>query len=87
MPYLTDLTRVSGAPAIEDQAIDRVHRLGQKKETRVFRLVVNNSIEESVLSVQQDKRKLAMLAFSESEEQNKRTAARSRIADIQRLLA
>ena len=46
------------APAIEDQAVDRVHRLGQKKETRVFRLVMDGSVEEDTLAVQADKRKL-----------------------------
>jgi SNF2 family DNA or RNA helicase len=39
-----DLT-LCRAPAIEDQAVDRVHRLGQKKETRVVRLVIHDSIE------------------------------------------
>jgi SWI/SNF-related matrix-associated actin-dependent regulator of chromatin subfamily A3 len=55
------------APAIEDQAVDRVHRLGQKRETKVFRLVVEGSIEERVLSIQEDKRKLMGLAFAEKE--------------------
>jgi SWI/SNF-related matrix-associated actin-dependent regulator of chromatin subfamily A3 len=49
------------APAIEDQAVDRVHRLGQKKDCRVFRLVVEGTIEDNVLSIQQDKRKLMHL--------------------------
>ena len=39
------------APAIEDQAIDRVHRLGQKKPTMVFRLVMKLSIKERVLDI------------------------------------
>lgn len=74
------------APAIEDQAVDRVHRLGQKKETKVFRLVMNGSIEERTLDIQADKRKLMMMAFSEKA--NKRSAPKAgRIADIQRLLA
>jgi SWI/SNF-related matrix-associated actin-dependent regulator of chromatin subfamily A3 len=46
------------APAIEDQAIDRVHRLGQKKPITVFRLVMKSSIEERVLDIQEEKRKL-----------------------------
>ncbi|EGP87933.1 SNF2 family DNA-dependent ATPase domain-containing protein [Zymoseptoria tritici IPO323] len=74
------------APAIEDQAVDRVHRLGQKKETKVFRLVMEGSIEEETIRIQTDKRKLMALAFSEKS--NKRAAPKtSRIADIQRLLA
>nr|POF17798.1 putative swi/snf-related matrix-associated actin-dependent regulator [Quercus suber] len=74
------------APAIEDQAVDRVHRLGQKKETRVFRLVMEDSIEQHTLGIQAEKRKLMMLAFSERD--SKRLAARQgRLADIQKLLA
>lgn len=73
------------APAIEDQAVDRVHRLGQKRETRVFRLVMDKSIEEETLDVQKRKRKLMMVAFSEKS--NKRESARNgRLADIRQLL-
>lgn len=53
------------APAIEDQAVDRVHRLGQKKPTTVWRLVMNDSIEDQVLNIQAEKRKLMMTAFQE----------------------
>jgi SWI/SNF-related matrix-associated actin-dependent regulator of chromatin subfamily A3 len=73
------------APAIEDQAVDRVHRLGQKKDCRVFRLVVEGTIEDNVLSIQQDKRKLIRLAFGEKK--GKRDDVKTgRLADIQRLL-
>lgn len=73
------------APAIEDQAVDRVHRLGQERETRVFRLVMDKSIEEETLNVQKKKRKLMMVAFSEKS--NKRESARNgRLADIRQLL-
>lgn len=73
------------APAIEDQAVDRVHRLGQKRETRVFRLVMNDSIEEQTIEIQKVKRKLMMLAFSEKD--NKRSQVKAgRLADIQKLL-
>lgn len=73
------------APAIEDQAVDRVHRLGQKKETRVFRLIMDKSIEEQTIKVQEEKRKLMQLAFSEKA--GKRDQAKAgRLADIQTLL-
>jgi SWI/SNF-related matrix-associated actin-dependent regulator of chromatin subfamily A3 len=73
------------APAIEDQAVDRVHRLGQKKDCRVFRLVVEGTIEDNVLSIQQDKRRLMRLAFGEKK--GKRDDVKTgRLADIQRLL-
>ena len=64
---------------------DRVHRLGQKRETTVFRLVMEDSIEQMVLDIQAEKRKLMMAAFQEKS--NKRMAGKSaRIGDIQRLL-
>jgi SWI/SNF-related matrix-associated actin-dependent regulator of chromatin subfamily A3 len=75
------------APAIEDQAIDRVHRLGQKRETRVFRLVVEGSIEEKVLDIQKDKRKLMALAFAEKDAGNrKKKRGANGLADMERLL-
>ena len=73
------------APAIEDQAIDRVHRLGQTKEVTVWRLVMEGSIEQRVLDIQAEKRKLMMTAFREGEGKRSKKGT-SRLADIQRLL-
>ena len=73
------------APAFEDQAIDRVHRLGQTKPTTVFRLVMEGSIEERVLDIQSEKRKLMMAAFQEKA--GKRTGGKTaRLTDIENLL-
>ena len=73
------------APAIEDQAVDRVHRLGQKRDCTVWRLVMEESFEQHVLGIQAEKRKLMMTAFNETT--NKRSGGReNRIRDIQRLL-
>lgn len=73
------------APAIEDQAVDRVHRLGQKRRTRVFRLVMDKTVEDTVLDIQQKKRALMKLALSEKS--SKRDAVQQgRLADIQKLL-
>lgn len=73
------------APAIEDQAIDRVHRLGQTRPTTVFRLVMEDSIEERVLEIQQEKRSLMMTAFGEKTTKRGKEQA-SRMADIVKLL-
>ena len=73
------------APAIEDQAIDRVHRLGQQKEVIVWRLVMEGSIEERVLDIQSEKRKLMMTAFRETEGKRGKKGT-SRLGDIQKLL-
>ena len=73
------------APAIEDQAVDRVHRLGQKKETKVFRLVMDGSIEDRTLEIQAEKRKLMMMAFQEKS--SKRGSGKTaRLGDIAKLL-
>ncbi|RDI87292.1 hypothetical protein Vi05172_g2935 [Venturia inaequalis] len=75
------------APAIEHQAIDRIHRLGQKKETTVFRLVMNGSIEERVLDIQEEKIKLMSLAFAEKSSGKKgKKGTTSTVAQIERLL-
>ncbi|KAI0132209.1 helicase-like protein [Xylariales sp. AK1849] len=74
------------APAIEDQAVDRVHRLGQTRPTTIWRLVVEGTIEERVLDIQAEKRKLVSDAFREKTKGNKAKDTRS-MADISRLLS
>ncbi|ROW09848.1 hypothetical protein VMCG_02613 [Cytospora schulzeri] len=72
------------APAIEDQAVDRVHRLGQTRPTTVWRLVMEGSVEERVLDIQAEKRQLVGKAFQEKVK-NKKTKE-TRMADIMKLL-
>ncbi|CCF33583.1 transcription termination factor 2 [Colletotrichum higginsianum] len=72
------------APAIEDQAIDRVHRLGQKRPTTVWRLVMEGTVEERVLDIQHEKRTLVGKAFQEKNKGKK--TQETRMADIQKLL-
>ncbi|MBA0601872.1 putative SWI/SNF-related matrix-associated actin-dependent regulator of chromatin subfamily A member 3-like 1 [Gossypium raimondii] len=50
-------------PAVEEQAMDRVHRIGQKEDVKIVRLIARNSIEERVLELQERKKKLATEAF------------------------
>jgi non-specific serine/threonine protein kinase len=45
-------------PAVEDQATDRAHRMGQEKKVFVYKMITKNSVEEKILRLQQDKRKL-----------------------------
>ncbi|KAI5310028.1 hypothetical protein KEM55_001905, partial [Ascosphaera atra] len=71
------------APAIEDQAVDRVYRLGQTRPVTIWRLVVEDSIEDRVLEIQKKKRELMSAAFREKESTASREA---RIADIERLV-
>lgn len=46
-------------PAVEDQATDRAHRIGQDRAVNVVRLVAAGTIEELVLDLHGDKRALA----------------------------
>jgi hypothetical protein len=46
-------------PAVEEQANDRAHRIGQDKPVFVYRLVTAGSIEEQILSLQEQKRAIA----------------------------
>ncbi len=46
-------------PAIEDQASDRAHRIGQTRPVTIYRLVCTNSIEEKIVKLHQEKRDLA----------------------------
>lgn len=46
-------------PAVEDQATDRTHRIGQTKPVNVVRLVAQNTIEEAVIALHDRKRDLA----------------------------
>ena len=45
-------------PQMDEQAKDRVHRIGQKNEVRVFRLVTNTVVEEGILSKAMGKKDL-----------------------------
>jgi SNF2 family DNA or RNA helicase len=46
-------------PAVEDQASDRAHRIGQTRPVTVYRLVVKDSIEEQIITLHKEKRDLA----------------------------
>jgi superfamily II DNA or RNA helicase len=46
-------------PAVERQAVDRSHRIGQHKPVFVYRLITRDSIEERILALQDTKRALA----------------------------
>ena len=46
-------------PAVEDQASDRVHRIGQTRPVTVYRLVAEGTIEERIVALHRDKRDLA----------------------------
>ncbi len=46
-------------PAVEDQASDRAHRIGQQRPVTIYRLVAEQTIEEKIVKLHADKRELA----------------------------
>lgn len=53
-------------PAVEAQAIDRAHRIGQKNRVFAYRIIARDTVEEKVLELQSTKRQLADAIVSAS---------------------
>lgn len=56
-------------PAVERQAIDRAHRIGQENKLTVYRPIIKESVEEKVLVLQQSKRELFRDLMAEDDDQ------------------
>lgn len=72
--------------SIENQAIDRVHRLGQARPVHVFRFVMKNTIEERMLKVQEAKATLGkgtMTKLSAAEEKVAKVTSLKDLFEIQ----
>jgi len=54
-------------PAAENQATDRTHRIGQDKAVFVYKLVVENSVEEKIIAMQNKKKALADAVYQQGE--------------------
>ena len=54
-------------PAVENQATDRAYRIGQDKAVFVYKLIVENSIEEQILKLQEKKKSLQDGIYKEGE--------------------
>ncbi|KAL3657694.1 hypothetical protein V7S43_017269 [Phytophthora oleae] len=65
-------------PAMDAQAQDRAHRIGQKNEVRVFRLVTNSPVEEKILSRATDKMNMNNLVVEAGKFNNKSKEAERR---------
>lgn len=53
-------------PAIEDQATDRAHRIGQKDIVEVIKLISKDTIEEKIIQLQEDKREIINSVMSDN---------------------
>jgi non-specific serine/threonine protein kinase len=54
-------------PAVEQQAIDRTHRIGQTKNIFAYRMICNDTVEDKILKLQDRKRSLAKELISDEE--------------------
>ena len=61
-------------PAVEDQASDRAHRIGQTRPVTVYRLVAKGTIEEKLLAMHEHKRDLADQILAETHTSGRITA-------------
>jgi hypothetical protein len=68
-------------PAVEDQASDRVHRIGQRRPVTVYRLVAQGTVEEKILALHERKRELAQQLLAGSD-----AAARLSAAELMALI-
>ena len=71
-------------PAAEAQAVDRVHRLGQKREVKITRFIMEGSFEEKMLALQKKKQNLADLSMNRGK-LDKSEAAKQRLEELRSL--
>jgi SNF2 family DNA or RNA helicase len=50
-------------PAVEDQAVDRAHRIGQTRHVHVTRITVADTVEDRILQLQEKKREVINATF------------------------
>eukprot|EP00644_Phytophthora_capsici_P008236 jgi/Phyca11/567616/estExt2_Genewise1.C_PHYCAscaffold_260022 len=56
-------------PFVDLQAMDRAHRIGQKRTVRVFRMIMEDSLEEHIMNLQEFKEKVAATVVQKSDAQ------------------
>ncbi|MEJ7780421.1 MAG: DEAD/DEAH box helicase [Daejeonella sp.] len=68
-------------PAVEQQAIDRTHRIGQNKNVFIYKFITKDTVEEKILALQNRKRKVAESLIT-TEESFVKSLTQKDIADI-----
>ena len=68
-------------PAVEEQASDRAHRIGQQRPVTIYRLITQNTVEEKIVALHAHKRDLADKLLSDNE-----TVSKLSVEDMLNLL-
>ncbi len=71
-------------PAVENQAIDRAHRIGQTQHVFAYRMICENTVEQRIAELQDKKRNLADAIIGEQQESLLRSLTRD---DLEKLLS
>nr|XP_027070025.1 putative SWI/SNF-related matrix-associated actin-dependent regulator of chromatin subfamily A member 3-like 1 [Coffea arabica] len=69
-------------PAIEEQAMDRIHRIGQKEDVKIVRLIAKETVEERILALQEQKKLLARKAFGRRVPQGQREISKEDLVTL-----
>ena len=72
-------------PAAEAQAIERVHRLGQKRDVVIKKYIMKNSFEQKMVLLQDRKKKLADLSIEKGAKFDKHEKAKQRMEELRTL--
>ncbi|KAL2501955.1 DNA/RNA helicase protein [Forsythia ovata] len=72
-------------PAVEEQAMDRVHRIGQKNDVKIVRMIARDTIEERILQLQEKKKVLARKAFGRKGPKDQREISRDDLRALMNL--
>ena len=57
-------------PAVENQATDRAHRIGQKNEVEVIKIISKDTIEENIMKLKEEKNRIISSVLSEDNSQD-----------------
>ncbi|EME47779.1 hypothetical protein DOTSEDRAFT_97536, partial [Dothistroma septosporum NZE10] len=63
-------------PGVEHQAVDRIHRIGQKRDVVIKHYIMKGSVEEGILNMQQKKEDLAKLSMERKRSRNEENKMR-----------